>query len=445
MKKLIILFLSLFVLSAVFLSACDKNGDEVNKILENEDHMIEYDLIDVFVLPVSVDFYEFLIIAYTHLTTGNFSEAIEYFNKAKILNESPSVFLETGLGKAYFYNNNFEEAQKLFDSAFKLAPDRNDILLYLGESQLLSGNFEQSTKNFQKLLQIYPDDVSIFVKLEQSLRGGKYFDDLLTLYEEGFESINDDKDNQIVFFAGKLLETAVLMNDDELVVSFLGRFKDEEFGDAMQYGYTAYKLLIINGDAATKDFLFDPENIEILNSWNGSIYFGGLGNRGEPEGIGFTMENSKVHFGEFKGSHKNGFGIRYNGDIDERNIGRDVTVRKRGIFIEGNWINGIPVGDVLNITKWINYSNGKYENSGTTTIAAFYIDGMAQGEIWTETQYNYNSSSEYTKHMVKDGLPILFEANVNGRVRMVYKAGGSSKDSFSWSSDDQCNCTFIFS
>ena len=454
MKKLLVLILAIFALFIMCLSACssaDADNDKVDSKKQGAEEVEE-----ITELPSSGDDSAFLVTAYTYLTEGRFDEAIDAFSTAKNQIDAPNILLEIGLGKALFNKEDYEGAQMAFEAAVKLDPGRIDIQRYLGETQMLTGNYEQSSETFRLVLKNEPDDKAIFGKLEKSLRRSNQYEELFQLFEEYLESAieadqekeeEDDDISEVGFYAGKLLEAAFLMGDESLTLSVIERFSDDEFGSLMELGYTAYQSIKSGDEETAKELLFDFDNIQTENYWSGNLYFGEFNDYGEYEGTGFTISYNSVHIGDFKEYVPNGFGISFSGYLYEWDDDGTAMFQKSSNFIESNWVDGIPDGDVVSTDEWATYNGDTLQYSGKSITTAFYSDGMAQGEVWRESQSTYRrrTYTSYTKHVVEDGIPVPFEASIRRRgTTMVYEAFGDSRDRFNWAYEEECNCEFIF-
>jgi len=464
MKKILIVAVALLALLIAGLFACSTDAD--NNSNDDKAAVTDEGVSDDFAdeneelteLPASGEENALLVAAFTYLTAGQFTEAINSFSLAKTQIDSPNIFLEIGLGRAYFGNEDYTGAQEAFGAAVKIDPGRTDIQRYLGESELLAGSYGQSAETFRLLLQKEPDDKTLFGKLELSLRRNKDYEELFLLFEERLEALENDDENgadvdgganesdAVDYYAGKLLETAVLLEDDDLIASVIDRFSENEEKSVMRLAYDAYQLLLSGEEDAAKELLFDLENIEALVSWSGSIYLGDYNDYGEYEGTGFSIKNGTVHFGEFKSGNPNGPGTEFFGQIYEWEDGGNAMLQRAGYFIESDWVLGIPDGDVVETIDWVTFSGSTRQNSGKVITTAFYSNGMAQGEVWREERQTYRGRNYvyYTKHVVEDGFPVPFEVTVNRRTVTVYEAQGTSKNSFRWTRENECNCIFIY-
>ncbi len=87
--------------------------------------------------------------------TGDRSDAIAYFKKA--LEENPfSSEILRDLGKTYFQDGRYPEAQKTLEGAASLAPDDPEILLFLGRIKAETGKLKEATELFLTITEKYP-------------------------------------------------------------------------------------------------------------------------------------------------------------------------------------------------------------------------------------------------------------------------------------------------
>jgi len=121
-------------------------------------------------------------------------------------------------------------------------------------------------------------------------------------------------------------------------------------------------------------------------------------------------------------------------------------IQKRSTLTEGTWSAGIPDGSTVSTREWVQYANDTRFRSGISTTTAFYSNGLAQGDVWTEDREEYQGGTDvlFTKHVVEDGIPVPFEVTISGMKFTVYEAYGTTMNSFQWLDEDKCSCKFIF-
>ena len=373
-----------------------------------------------------------LVDAYAKLTDGQFEEAIGIFSAYKQQFSKPDIAVEIGIGKAYFGVGDYANAEEAFATACGIDPDRADLIHYLGEAQMNTGDYEAAAETFQKLIDLEPANQSAIGKLEQSLRKDRDYFGLYKYYEDRINSA-DDK-TKLDYYSIRLVEAAQLANDDDLVVAAIERLKDEKQYYALSTAIKAYRLLEAGDEEAAKNLLFDVDNIDALmeSAGKNSICFVDTGNTEyESKGRGVLISGSgniafcPVYIGEISDNKPHGAGVGYEGYINEwENDGRQYT-GKTNTYFNTDWKEGVPEGPFTRTYEYSTYQAGKLQYSEKTIFTATYINKLAQGEVWTEYHFQYSTShteTTFTKHFAKDGLPVPFEVNRNGRTVMAYEA-----------------------
>lgn len=400
-----------------------------------------------------------LMEAYVSLTDGKFEEAIDEFSAYKEKFKSPNLTLEIGMGKAYFGIGDYGNAEIAFERAYKIDATRSDVIHYLGEAQMQTENYKASVETFKKLLEKEPDNQTALSKLERSLIKNKDYYELYKFYEDRIKSINDK--TKLDYYSYRLIEAAQMTNDDSLLLSAIEKYKDTEQFYAMDVAYKAYKLIISGDEEAAKTLLFDIEIINDLMDSTGqnSFCFVNVDNpTNNYQGRGLMMMGSgnstacKIYVGEFFENKPQGEGIGYSGYISEWESEGKKYLQKSNTYIDAEWKEGHTEGFVTRTDEYTTYQEGNLQYSNKEIVTANYENGLAQGEVWTESHYqNYESGSNYSgvsfiKHFAVDGIPVPFEVIEYGRRIMAYEAYyGDSKNNSPYADTEDCSrwCQFI--
>jgi len=379
--------------------------------------------------------------------------------KAEADDNKPNLAVEIGMGKAYFGAGDYSNAEKAFEAAYNIDSDRADIIHYLGEAQMQTGNYSAAVETFRLLVEKEPNNKTAWSKLEQSLRKNKDYMGLFRFFEDRIISAAGNEIEED-YFSSKLIEAVQLTKDDDLIRSTFERFNDTPLGYALDVGYRAYTLFLSDDEESMKALLFDVDNIDALVESAGRFgcYFGEDKEYGEPPGKGIMIFGSdnrnsvvQIYFGEFKNGEPNGTGIGYWGYVNEWDVDGKTRLQKSNTFLESDWKDGIPEGNVIKISDNITYVDGNLEYANKNIETGFYINRLAQGEVWTESHYNnpnntYGSNVSYRKHFVVDGAPVPFEVRIGGRTVMAYEAHyGNTKNQVNRVNEEACTwCSFKF-
>jgi len=414
-----------------------------------------------------------LIDAYQKLTEGKFNEAIEIFSNYREqtgnanddpkdnANNSGNLVLEIGLGKAYFGAGDYPNAVKSFLAACDIAPERDDIINYLGEAQMQAGAFSDSVESYKLLLGRDSDSITVFGKLEQALRKNRDYAGLYQLLTDRLESMDEGSSPEKSRCLRMLLETAQLTKDNALILLTIERFKDTPQGFAVETGFEAYNAFLSGDEETAKSVIFNANSIEALlkSAGENGFYLGQFNDAGQYQGKGLIIFGNnhsnavcQVYYGEFNANKPNGAGLGYSGYMDEFEDQRGKkTVILENNYIESDWIDGIPDGRVVKTYEYFEYSDEALRYSGKIIETAAYKGAMAQGEVWSGN-YEYDPGNmkernvSYTKHVVADGKPIPFEAAVRGKKGSAYEAyyKDPAKEAFEASGEECHNCIFRF-
>jgi len=438
-KGYIILLLCVTVF-LICLSACSKPAPEVEI---NEASMI-------------------LIDAFANLTEGNYAEALSAFSGCEDNLESQKLVIEIGKGKAYFGIGDYQSAEDAFKIACGIDQDRIDLMQYLGEAQMQAGNYSAAVETFERLLEREHDNITALNKLEQSLRKSNDFNGLYKFFEARMTAISDGDMYEQNYYSGKLLEAARLTKDEGLILSTIDRLKDTPQGYAIKMGYEAYKLFSSGDEDGAKALLFNAETINSLIESAGKTgcYFGEISDSGNYQGRGLIIfgsdnrsSNYQIYMGEFADDKPNGAGTGYQGYASEYDDNDGKPMLQYGNnCVEADWTNGTPAGYVIKTNEYKTYSEGVFQWSNKNIETAVYTDGLAQGEVWSEhyydnPNYEYGTSTSFTKHMVVDGIPVPFEVTVYGETFMAYEAyyGDSKTNAPQYAQEEPCAyCDFRF-
>ena len=398
-----------------------------------------------------------LVDAFASLTEGDFENAVAEFTNYKSLDSKPNLAVEIGIGKAYFGVGDFANAEIAFESANGIASDKADIIHYLGEAQMKTGHYPAAVETFSLLLEIEPENKTALSKLEQALRSSKDYNGLYTFFENRISAATGDGTEK-EYYESKLIEAVQLTKDDDLIGSVLGRFGDLPLGYALDVGFEAFAFLISGDEESMRELLFDIDTIEALTESAGryGCYFGDFNDFGEYSGMGIMIFGSddrntisQVYFGEFAHGEPNGAGIGYRGTINEWENNGEKRLQKSNRYIEGEWREGIPEGNVTITNEYVTYLEGVLEHASKAIDTGFYVNRLAQGEYWTANYYDnpndiYGPSVSYRKHFVVDGRPVPFEISFDGRMVMAYEAHyDETKDRVYWVNEEACTwCSF---
>ena len=154
--------------------------DEVNKVEEESGRNIEQ--IKMGDMQISKDelyLKEIILKGNEQFYKQQYEEAIEYFDKALMINPDDALALYNK-GAALYYLGNYEEAIEYFDKSLMINPDYLYALNNKGAALYYLGNYEEAIEYYDKALSINPSDATVLYNKGDSL-------DALGNYEEAIE------------------------------------------------------------------------------------------------------------------------------------------------------------------------------------------------------------------------------------------------------------------
>ncbi len=131
---------------------------------------------------------------------GNYEKVIE---KTKILlKKDPSqITFYNLIGLSYKQLNNFELAEKTFNSGLKVNPRSTSILCNLGALYRNWEKFGQAEEIFKRAIEINPDDLNVIVNYANLKRDLNQMEESLKYYEKGF-NLNNNHETLLINYAG---------------------------------------------------------------------------------------------------------------------------------------------------------------------------------------------------------------------------------------------------
>ncbi|REL38765.1 tetratricopeptide repeat protein [Rhodohalobacter sp. SW132] len=159
--------------------------------------------------------------------TGNYEEAIQYFNDA-LSTDPTSADALLGLAEAYEYTGNYEQAESTYKRAIRLKPDYWAGYNYLGAFYYRNSNYDKAKEQFRRVIEVTPDNYRGYMNLGSMHYFTEQLEEARAMYEKSLdlEKTYSAASNlgTLYFIEGKYPEsadmytTAIEINDGNYVL-----------------------------------------------------------------------------------------------------------------------------------------------------------------------------------------------------------------------------------
>lgn len=115
------------------------------------------------------DFEEFIGVgrAYTYSVKPNYKKAIEYLNKAKLINPNDAI-VQLALGDAFYGDKNQNEAYAAYRNAFQIDPTLLRAKMQLGVLLKGAKSYDEAIKSFNEVIAINPNYGPVYRELAET-------------------------------------------------------------------------------------------------------------------------------------------------------------------------------------------------------------------------------------------------------------------------------------
>ena len=168
------------------------------------------------------------------LTTGNFSKAFDYFQKAVLLNSSETNIFYLAI--SLMAQRNYAHAEEYFQKVYQKFPENEINALSYAECLLMQKKWRQAIEIYRKLVSDFPQKskyAEFLQRAENVVEREKYVKSKL-LFNAAEEMIRDKDSEKAV----KLLEEALQLNPNEAnIANNLGSlyFARKDFPNAYRF------------------------------------------------------------------------------------------------------------------------------------------------------------------------------------------------------------------
>jgi tetratricopeptide (TPR) repeat protein len=105
--------------------------------------------------------------AYTYSTKPNYKKAIEYLNKAKLINPNDAM-VQLALGDAYYGDKNQNEAYAAYRNAFQFDPSLLRAKMQLGVLLKGAKSYDEAIKSFNEVIALNPNYGPVYRELAET-------------------------------------------------------------------------------------------------------------------------------------------------------------------------------------------------------------------------------------------------------------------------------------
>lgn len=216
--------------------------------------------------------------AYTYSTKPNYKKAIEYLNKAKLINPNDAL-VQLALGDAFYGDKNQNEAYAAYRNAFQFDPTLLRAKMQLGVLLKGAKSYDEAIKSFNEVIAINPNYGPVYRELAETYykwgrnkpsKSSEYMQTAIGYYEK-YLSLTDYSLNSRMRHADFL----VLVKDYKALEAEANKMieMDKVNPRIFRYlGYSAYENG--NADVAIKSlesFIANPDNKVIAKDY---LYLG---------------------------------------------------------------------------------------------------------------------------------------------------------------------------
>jgi tetratricopeptide (TPR) repeat protein len=216
--------------------------------------------------------------AYTYSTKPNYKKAIEYLNKAKLINPNDAL-VQLALGDAFYGDKNQNEAYAAYRNAFQFDPTLLRAKMQLGVLLKGAKSYDEAIKSFNEVIAINPNYGPVYRELAETYykwgrnkpsKSSEYMQTAIGYYEK-YLSLTDYSLNSRMRHADFL----VLVKDYKALEAEANKMieMDKVNPRIFRYlGYSAYE----NGNAevaikSLESFIANPDNKVIAKDY---LYLG---------------------------------------------------------------------------------------------------------------------------------------------------------------------------
>lgn len=216
--------------------------------------------------------------AYTYSTKPNYKKAIEYLNKAKLINPNDAL-VQLALGDAFYGDKNQNEAYAAYRNAFQFDPTLLRAKMQLGVLLKGAKSYDEAIKSFNEVIAINPNYGPVYRELAETYykwgrnkpsKSSEYMQTAIGHYEK-YLSLTDYSLNSRMRHADFL----VLVKDYKALEAEANKMieMDKVNPRIFRYlGYSAYE----NGNAevaikSLESFIANPDNKVIAKDY---LYLG---------------------------------------------------------------------------------------------------------------------------------------------------------------------------
>ncbi|MCI4443116.1 MAG: hypothetical protein JHC39_06365, partial [Lentimicrobium sp.] len=216
--------------------------------------------------------------AYTYSTKPNYKKAIEYLNKAKLINPNDAL-VQLALGDAFYGDKNQNESYAAYRNAFQFDPTLLRAKMQLGVLLKGAKSYDEAIKSFNEVIALNPNYGPVYRELAETYykwgrnkpsKSSEYMQTAITYYEK-YLSLTDHSLNSRMRHADFL----VLVKDYKALEEEANKMieMDKVNPRIFRYlGYSAYE----NGNAdlaikSLESFIANPENKVIAKDY---LYLG---------------------------------------------------------------------------------------------------------------------------------------------------------------------------
>jgi tetratricopeptide (TPR) repeat protein len=216
--------------------------------------------------------------AYTYSTKPNYKKAIEYLNKAKLINPNDAL-VQLALGDAYYGDKNQNEAYAAYRNAFQIDPTLLRAKMQLGVLLKGAKSYDEAIKSFNEVIAINPNYGPVYRELAETYykwgrnkpsKSSEYMQTALGQYEK-YISLTDSS----IHSRMRKADFLVLLKDYKALEAEANKMieMDKVNPRIFRYlGYSAYE----NGNAdlaikSLESFIANPDNKVIAKDY---LYLG---------------------------------------------------------------------------------------------------------------------------------------------------------------------------
>lgn len=216
--------------------------------------------------------------AYTYSTKPNYKKAIEYLNRAKLINPNDAL-VQLALGDAFYGDKNQNEAYAAYRNAFQIDPTLLRAKMQLGVLLKGAKSYDEAIKSFNEVIAINPNYGPVYRELAETYykwgrnkpsKSSEYMQTALGQYEK-YISLTDSS----IHSRMRKADFLVLLKDYKALEAEANKMieMDKVNPRIFRYlGYSAYE----NGNAdlaikSLESFLANPDNKVIAKDY---LYLG---------------------------------------------------------------------------------------------------------------------------------------------------------------------------